>query len=65
MSSATRPFGATAHGQPWTSTEVRRTGRMEVTVSDWYYGGVTDVRVNGIQVDLPDPDNADAHIDLG
>lgn len=42
--------------------EVRRTGKMGVTVSDWYYGGVSDLRVNGIQVGLPDPDNADASI---
>ena len=43
-------------------TEVRRTGRMKVTVSDWYYGGVSDLRVNGIQVGLPDPNNSDASI---
>ena len=42
--------------------EVRRTGRMGVTVSDWYYGGVSDLRVNGIQVDLPDPNNVEASI---
>ena len=39
--------------------EVQRTGRMGVTVSDWYYGDLTDLRVNGIQVRLPDPDNPD------
>ena len=43
--------------------EVRRTGRMGVTVSDWYYGNLSDIRVNGIQVSLPDPNNADASID--
>ena len=35
-------------------TEVRRTGRVEVSVSDWYYGAITDAYINGIQVDLPD-----------
>ena len=35
-------------------TEVRRSGLMEITVSDWYYGDVYDVKVNGIQVNLPD-----------
>ena len=40
--------------------EVRRTGRMGVTVEDWYYGNLSDIRVNGIQVRLPDPNNADA-----
>ena len=43
-------------------TEVRRTGRMEVSVSDWYYGNLTDLRVNGIQVDLPDPNDPEASI---
>ena len=43
-------------------TEVRRTGRMKVTVSDWYYGDLSDLRVNGIQVRLPDRDNADASV---
>ena len=42
--------------------EVRRTGKMGVTVSDWYYGGVSDLRVNGIQVRRPDPNNAEANI---
>ena len=35
-------------------TDVRRTGRVEVSVSDWYYGRITDAYINGIQVDLPD-----------
>ena len=39
--------------------EVQRTGRMGVTVSDWYYRDLTDIRVNGIQVRLPDPDDPD------
>ena len=42
--------------------EVRRTGRMGVTVSDWYYGTLTDLRVNGIQVGLPDPNDPDASV---
>ena len=34
---------------------VRRTGEVIVTVSDWYYGDYIDqVRINGIRVDLPD-----------
>ena len=44
-------------------TEVRRTGRMGVTVSDWYYGDLTDLRVNGIQVGLPDPADPDDTVD--
>ncbi len=40
-------------------TEVRRSGRMKVSVSDWYYGDIDDIRVNGIQVDLPDGPDAD------
>ncbi len=36
-------------------TEVRRSGKMLVTASDWYYGNaISDIRVNGIQVQLPD-----------
>ena len=45
-------------------TEVRRSGKVEVSVSDWYYGThISLVRINGITVDLPDntntPDDAD------
>ena len=41
--------------------DVRRTGRMGVTISDWYYGDVENITVNGIQVQLPDgPDVDDA-----
>ena len=35
-------------------TDVRRTGRVEVSVSDWYYGRISDAYINGIQVNLPD-----------
>ena len=36
-------------------TDVRRTGEVIVTVSDWYYGDYIDlVRINGITVNLPD-----------
>ena len=36
-------------------TDVRRTGEVVVTVSDWYYGSHIDrVRINGIEVNLPD-----------
>ena len=35
-------------------SEVRRSGKMEITVSDWYYGDVDRVEVNGILADLPD-----------
>ena len=40
-------------------SDVRRTGRMEVTISDWYYGDIEDITVNGIQVLLPDGPDAD------
>ena len=40
-------------------SEVRRSGRMTVTVSDWYYGNIYEIRVNGILVDLPDTDTDD------
>ena len=35
-------------------TDVRRTGQVVVSVSDWYYGRITDAHINGIQVNLPD-----------
>ena len=39
-------------------TDVRRTGEVIVTVSDWYYGDYIDlVRINGITVNLPDNTN--------
>ena len=39
-------------------TEVRRSGKMEVSVSDWYYGThISLVRINGITVNLPDNTN--------
>ena len=41
-------------------TEVRRSGKMKVTLSDWYYGGVGALTVNGIQVMLPDGDDLDS-----
>ena len=35
--------------------DVRRTGEVEVSVSDWYYGDdINLVRINGITVNLPD-----------
>ena len=40
-------------------SEVRRTGKMEVTVSDWYYGDIEEITVNGIPVQLPDGPDAD------
>ena len=40
-------------------SEVRRSGKMKVSVSDWYYGDIADIRVNGIQVNLPDGTDAD------
>ena len=38
-------------------SEVRRSGKMEISVSDWYYGDIDRVEVNGILVDLPDNTN--------
>ena len=39
-------------------SDVRRTGEVEVSVSDWYYGDdINLVRINGITVDLPDDTN--------
>ena len=36
-------------------SDVRRTGEVKVSVSDWYYGDEIDlVRINGITVNLPD-----------
>jgi hypothetical protein len=41
-------------------TDVRRSGKMSVSVSDWYYGDIHSIKVNGINVMLPDgPDTDD------
>ena len=35
-------------------SEVKRSGKMKVTVSDWYFGNISNVTVGGLQVKLPD-----------
>ena len=44
-------------------SEVRRSGKMEISVSDWYYGDIYDVTVNGIRVNLPDGNDNDSEAD--
>ena len=45
-------------------SEVRRSGKMKVSISDWYYGReVSSITVNGIQVLLPDGNDDDSEAD--
>ncbi len=44
-------------------SQVKRSGLMEVSVSDWYYGNIQNVTVGGLGVMLPDGDDSGSEDD--
>ena len=46
-------------------SQVKRSGRMGVSVSDWYFGDITNVTIGGLAVMLPDGEGAAAQHDDG
>ena len=39
-------------------SDVKRSGKMKISVSDWFYGDITKVTIGGIEVMQPDGDDA-------